>query len=206
PAPSGRALGTEVEILCDGRPQGRIVFGDAVRPEAAAAVAALRRLGVRAVLLTGDAPLPARIAAAAADLAEVEASCRPDRKLERVRTDHSGAIAMAGDGINDGPALAAADLGIATGNASDLARCSGNVLLPDGDLRKIPWLISLGRATRSAVRQNFAFAFAYNGIAVAAAAAGLLTPVLAAAAMALSGATLAANSLRLSRFPAPERE
>ena len=205
---------THVYVAWEGQVRGRAVFADVVRPEAAEAVAALRRMGIESVLLSGDRAESAAAVARQVGISRVEAPCLPQEKLDRIRAAAArkpgiagggGAVAMVGDGINDAPSLAAADVGIALGAGTDLARRSGGVVLLADRLVEVPWLLSLGRQTRRVVRQNLAWAFGYNAVALAAAAAGVLHPLLAAVAMVVSSLTVLSNSLRLRSFPPATR-
>jgi cation transport ATPase len=201
---------TVVYVAWAGRVRGRVFLADAVRPGAAEAVRRLRGQGVAVALLSGDRAEAARAVAAEIGIERVEAPRRPQEKIAALRAESwspfgltmpPSAVAMVGDGINDAPALAAADVGIALGAGTDLARQSGHVVLLSDRLMQIPWLIALSRRTRTIIRQNLAWAFGYNAIALAAAAAGVLHPLLAAVAMVVSSLTVLANSLRLQRFP-----
>jgi len=202
---------TVINIAWDGRPRGRVWLVDSVRLDAAEAVRHLREIGIESVLLSGDRPEAARAVAAQVGIEAVEAPRRPDEKVDAVRapTVRSGLhppsrslVAMVGDGINDAPALAAADVGIALGAGTDLARQAGHVVLLSDRLEQVPWLVALSRQTRRIIRQNLFWAFGYNAVALAAAAMGWLHPLLAAAAMVASSLTVLGNSLRLRRFPA----
>jgi Cu2+-exporting ATPase len=180
---------------------------DTPLPEARSTVEALRRRGVRVTLLTGDLPAAAvRIAAAVGiESGDIEAGLTPEAKraaLARIRHDH-GMVAMVGDGLNDAPVLAGADVGIAVGSATDLAREAAAVVLPPGGLRTLPWVIDVARAVRATILTNLAWAFAYNLIAIGLAMVGVLKPVLAAAVMAGSSIIVVLNSLRLERLPEP---
>ncbi|MCY2924988.1 MAG: HAD-IC family P-type ATPase, partial [Planctomycetota bacterium] len=197
---------TQVFVGWDGVLRGRVLLADAVRPDAARAVAELQRMGVECVLLTGDEEPCARSVADAVGISRVLACCRPDEKMHHIASAAAlpasgGTIGFVGDGVNDAPALASASVGIALGAGSDLARQAGGVLLLSNDLLHIPWLISLGRRTRRIIRGNLAWAFFYNALALAAAAAGLLHPLLAALAMVVSSLTVLANSLRIVGEP-----
>ncbi len=203
---------TPVFVSIDGRPAGVIAIADPLKPGSAAAVAELRRLGLEVVMLTGDNETTARTVAAEAGIDRVVADVRPDRKAAAVRELQAGgkAVAMVGDGVNDAPALASADVGIAIGTGTDVAIESAAVTLMSGDLRGIVTAIALSRATMRNIRQNLFWAFAYN-VALIPLAAGaaypatgwLLDPIFAAAAMALSSVTVVSNALRLRRFRAP---
>jgi P-type E1-E2 ATPase len=169
-----------------------------MRPEAAAAVGALQGLGLRVTVLTGDD------AAAGARWQRllgvpVLAEQRPEDKLAQLRAA-PGPVAMVGDGINDGPALAAA-VGLTLSHGTDVARAAADIILLRDDLRAVPWLVELARASMRRVRQNLAWAFAYNLLGLALAVMGLLQPVLAAAAMIISSSIVTANALRLRRIP-----
>jgi len=180
---------------------GTIAMADTVRPDAAAAVAALRRLGLRIVLLTGDNRATAEAIARQVRIDDVRAGVRPDGKVAAVRELQAGGllVAMAGDGVNDAPALAQADLGIAMGGGSDIAKETGGIVLASGNLHGIATAIRLSRATMRKIRQNLFFAFIYNVVAIPLAALGMLNPYMAAAAMALSDVTVIGNALLLRR-------
>ncbi|HEY3147197.1 MAG TPA: heavy metal translocating P-type ATPase [Dongiaceae bacterium] len=180
---------------------------DTPLPEARATVEALRHRGVRVTLLTGDLPAAAQRIAAAVGIesGDIEAGRAPGAKraaLDRRRHDH-GMVAMVGDGLNDAPVLAGADVGIAVGSATDLARETASVVLPLGGLWTLPWVIDVARAVRTTILTNLMWAFGYNLVAVGLATVGLLQPVLAAAVMAGSSIVVVLNSLRLERLPDP---
>ncbi len=200
PLPPPEADVTAVVVAWDGRPRGRVLLRDAPRPDAAQAVAELERAGVRTVLLSGDRAEVARAVAAQVGIDSVEAPCTPEQKLDRMRRAAGGRVAgMVGDGINDAPALSAAEVGIALGAGTDLARQAGNVVLLSDRLTQVPRLVALSRRTRRIIVQNLAWAFSYNAVALGAAAAGLLHPLLAALAMVVSSVTVLGNSLRVQR-------
>jgi P-type Cu+ transporter len=186
----------------DGRARGAVAVADTVKPSAAAAVAALRGLGLRTVLLTGDSPAVAETVAAEIGADEVIAGALPADKVAVIR-DLQGRgcrVAMAGDGVNDGPALAAADLGLALGTGTDVAISAADLILLRDDLGVIPEAIRLSRATLATIRRNLAWAFGYNIAAIPLAAAGFLNPLIAGAAMAASSVFVVASSIRLRRF------
>jgi len=193
---------TAVVVAWEGRPRGRVLLRDTPRPDAAETVSELERAGVRTVLLSGDRAEAARSVAKSVGIGAVEAPRTPAEKVERIRraVAEGFVVGMAGDGINDAPALAAAQVGIALGAGTDLARQAGNVVLLSDRLAQIPWLVALSRHARRIIKQNLAWAFGYNAVALAAAAAGLLHPLLAALAMVVSSVTVLANSLRLQAF------
>jgi Cu+-exporting ATPase len=190
-----------------------VAIADALKPGARTAVAALRQGGRDVVLLTGDDQRTAEAIARQAGIERVLADVRPDGKAAAIRDLQAGGrgVAMVGDGVNDAPALAAADVGIAMGTGTDAAIESAGVTLLSGDLRGLVAAIGLSRATMRNIRQNLFWAFAYNVILIPVAmgalfplAGVLLDPVLAAAAMALSSVTVVSNALRLRGYqPAP---
>jgi P-type Cu+ transporter len=188
----------------DGQARGAVAVADAVKPSARAAVAGLRRLGLRAVLLTGDSETVGQAVAAQAGIDEVIAGALPGDKAAVVAglQAQGRRVAMAGDGVNDGPALAAADLGLALGSGTDVAISAADLILLRDDLTVIPEAISLARATLRVIRRNLAWAFGYNIAAIPVAAAGFLNPLVAGAAMAVSSVFVVASSVRLRTFAA----
>ncbi len=206
PAPAvGAASGsatTVVAVTVDGTPAGTIEVADTVKPTSAAAVAALGRLGLRPILLTGDAEPAARAVAAQVGIDEVIAGVRPEGKVDAVaRLQAAGRrVAMVGDGVNDAPALAQADLGIALGTGTDAAIEASDLTLMRGDLMVAVDAVRLSRRTLRTIRQNLFWAFAYNVAALPLAASGLLNPMIAGGAMALSSVFVVANSVRLRAF------
>jgi Cu2+-exporting ATPase len=182
-----------------------LAFDDTPRSDSRATIEGLRRLGLEVALLTGDlAPAASRIGSLVG-IDDVQAALSPEAKqaaLDQYRQRY-GMVAMVGDGLNDGPVLADADVGIAVGSATDLARETAALVLPKDGLWMLPWVIEVSRAVRRTIVTNLAWAFGYNLIAIALAALGLLQPIFAAAVMASSSLLLVANSLRLSRLPDP---
>ena len=180
---------------------GSIEVSDPIRASSQEAVAALKRMGIETVLLTGDREETAQQVARDAGIARVVAGVLPAGKVEEIRRLQSSGrtVAMVGDGINDGPALAQADVGFAMGSGTDVAREAGDVTLLRPDLRGVAQAISLSRAAWRVMRQNLFWALAYNVIAIPAAALGLLSPIIASAAMAASSVSVVGNSLRLKR-------
>jgi P-type Cu+ transporter len=193
---------TAVFIGWDGAARGAVAVADTVKPSSAAAVAQLRGLGLRPILLTGDTEATARAVAAAVGIDEVIAGTLPAGKAAVIAGLQAKGyrVAMVGDGINDAPALAAADLGLALGSGTDVAICAADLILLRDDLRVVADAIRLSRATFRTIRQNLAWAFGYNVAAIPLAALGFLNPVLASVAMTLSSAFVVSNSLRLQRF------
>jgi P-type Cu+ transporter len=193
---------TVVLVGWGGRARGAFAVADTVKPSAAAAVGDLRRLGLRTVLLTGDSEAVARAVAAETGADEVIAGALPGDKVAVIRRLQAGGrrVAMAGDGVNDGPALAAADLGLALGSGTDVAITAADLIVLREDLGAIPDAIRLARATLATIRRNLTWAFGYNVAAIPLAAAGFLNPLIAGAAMAASSAFVVASSVRLRRF------
>jgi P-type E1-E2 ATPase len=186
----------------DGKVRGAVAVADTIKGSAAPAVARLRGLGLRTVLLTGDSQATAQAVAAQAGTDEVIAGALPGHKVAviRERQAQGHRVAMVGDGVNDGPALAAADLGIALGTGTDVAISAADLIVLRDGLGAVPDAISLARATLAVIRGNLAWAFGYNIAAIPLAAAGFLNPLIAGAAMALSSAFVVANSVRLRHF------
>jgi Cu+-exporting ATPase len=193
---------TVVTVGWDGAACGLLVVADRIKPTSDEAVAELKSLGLTPVLLTGDNERTARSVADAVGIERIRADVLPDDKVDEIRRlQASGeAVAMVGDGINDAPALAAADLGLALGTGTDVAIEASDLTLVSGDLRAAADAIRLARRTLRTIHGNLFWAFAYNVAALPLAVAGLLNPIVAAAAMAFSSVFVVTNSLRLRRF------
>jgi Cu+-exporting ATPase len=193
---------TAMLVAVDGKLQGAVAVADTLKPHAAQAVAGLRREGVEVVMLTGDNERTAQAIAGQLSINRVIAGVVPADKateIQRLR-DEGETVAMVGDGINDAPALATADIGVAVGSGSDVAKETGGIILVRDDLRDVVSAIRLSRATMHKIRQNLFWAFAYNTAAIPVAALGFLNPMIAAAAMALSSLSVITNSAMLKRF------
>ena len=203
PAPKGATM---VYLAVDGRVAGRLAIRDAVKPGAGAALEALRASGLRIVMATGDARPAAETVAQAVGIGEVHSGVSPEQKaalIQRLRGEGLK-VAMAGDGVNDAPALASADVGVAMGAGADVAIESAGVTLLKSDLEGLARARNLARKTMDNIRQNLFFAFLYNGLGVPIAAGALypffgllLSPMIAAVAMSLSSVSVIANALRL---------
>lgn len=193
---------TVVYVAVDGELRGLIAVADTVKTSAAPAIAALQAAGMRTLLLTGDNQGAADHVAGQVGIDEVVAHVLPDQKVDVIRRlqEEGRSVAMVGDGINDGPALATADLGLAIGRGTDVAIGAADVILVRDDVRSVPAALSLARATQRTIRTNLVWAFGYNVAAIPVAAVGLLNPLIAGAAMALSSLFVVSNSLRLQRF------
>jgi Cu+-exporting ATPase len=193
---------TPVYVGWDGRARAVLIVSDTIKPTSAEAIAGLRRLGLRPVLLTGDNETAANAVAAQVGIDEVIAEVLPADKVEVIRRLQAEArvVAMVGDGVNDAAALAQADLGLAMGTGTDVAIEASDLTLVRGDLRAAVDAIRLSRRTLATIKGNLFWAFAYNVAALPVAAAGLLNPMLAGLAMAVSSVFVVSNSLRLRRF------
>ncbi len=203
-----RAGQTILYVAVDGRLVALLGVADPVKATTPEAIAALLRMGLRVVMLTGDQEFTARAVAAQAGVSEVRAGVLPEGKVEEIRRiqREGGVVAMVGDGVNDAPALAQADVGMAMGTGTDVAVEAGDVTLMRGDLRAVVAAIRLARATMRTMRQNLFWAFVYNVVGIPVAAGALypafgilLSPILASGAMAFSSFSVVTNSLRLRR-------
>jgi Cu+-exporting ATPase len=187
-----------------GRARAVLVVADTLRPGAAEAVARIKRMGLRAALLTGDSERAARAVAARLGIApdDVLARVRPEEKADVIRSlqDDGLAVAMVGDGVNDAAALAQADLGMATGTGTDAAIGAADLTLVNSDPQAIADALALARVTLAVIRANLAWAFSYNIIAIPMAALGFLNPLIAGLAMSVSSLVVSANSLQIRRF------
>jgi heavy metal translocating P-type ATPase len=196
---AGHQGASEVFVARDGKLLGAITIADTVRPEAAAAIASIRRMGIKTILLTGDAQVVANAVARHLKLDEVAADLLPEDKLNRIKAlSMSGrTVAMVGDGVNDAPALAAADVGIAMGSGTDVARESADVVLLGNDLLKFSETLAIARRTRTIIWQNFAGTIVVDVCGVGLAAFGFLNPLLAAFIHVASELAFILNSARL---------
>jgi Cu+-exporting ATPase len=193
---------TAIAAGWDGEATAIFVVADAVKESSAEAVASLKALGLRPVLLTGDNATTARAVADAVGIDEVIAEVLPGDKADVIRRLQSEGhvVAMVGDGVNDAPALAQADLGLSIGTGTDVAIEASDLTLVSGDLRAAADAIRLSRATLRTIKQNLGWAFGYNLAAIPLAAIGLLNPVVASLAMVFSSISVVSNALRLRRF------
>jgi Cu+-exporting ATPase len=205
---------TVIFVAVDGKAAGVVAVADKLKDGAPEAIGVLRGMGLDVVMLTGDNPGTAKSVASQAGIRRVRAEVLPDQKAEEVRKIQAEGkvVAMVGDGINDAPALAQADVGMAIGTGTDIAIESGDIVLMSGDLKGVASAIALSRATLRNIRQNLFWAFAYNVLLIPVAAGVLfphfrvmLSPILAAAAMGLSSVTVVSNALRLRKFHPQEQ-
>ena len=190
---------TVVWVGWDSRAAGFVALRDAPNPTARETLAQLAAARIRPVMLSGDDPRTVQAIAAELGLTEYEGHCPPATKATRVHAwqGQGERVAMVGDGVNDAPALAQADLSITVAGGTDVAGETSDVVLTHGDLTLVPWLVRLSRRTRSIILQNLGWAFAYNLVSVPLAAFGIITPAVAAVTMAVSSLLVVGNSLRL---------
>ena len=200
----GSADHTAVWLAVDGGIWGAVFLADQPKPQSASTVALLHRRGYRVVLLTGDSEGPASAVGSALGIDTVISGVTPEGKVEAIeRLQAEGRrVAMVGDGMNDAPALASADVGIALGSGTDQAMSAGDITITRGDIEQIPVALMLARKTLGTIRGNLFWAFAYNVISIPLAIAGVLNPLIAGAAMAFSSVFVVTNSLRLRAFRA----
>ena len=192
---------TAMLLGCDGELAAVIAVADTIKPEAREAVRSLRAEGVEVVMLTGDNARTAAAIGRALEIDRVIADVLPSDKARVIKELQQAGkvVAMVGDGVNDAPALATADIGIAIGSGSDVAKETGGIILVRSDVRDVVTGIRLSRATMRTIKRNLFWAFIYNAIGVPIAAFGLLNPIIAAAAMALSSLSVIVNSALLKR-------
>ena len=190
-----------VRVSIGGKPAGVLALADTLRPGAKEALDALRARGVEVVLATGDQPLAAAAVATALAITRVHAQCRPEEKAALIETlrKEGHVVAMVGDGVNDAPALAVADVSIAIGGGADVANETAAMTLVGGDVSRVVVALEIGQATMRNIRQNLAWAFGFNVVAIPIAAMGWLNPMIASGAMALSSVFVVTNALRLRR-------
>jgi Cu+-exporting ATPase len=202
----GRTLSWLIELQPQRKVLGLFAFGDTLKPGAAQAIQQLTRRNISSHLLTGDNRGSAKVVADALGIVDVHAEVLPaDKATTVVELKKNGVVAMVGDGINDAPALAAADIGIAMGGGTDVAMHASGITLMRGDPRLIPAALDISRKTYAKIRQNLFWAFVYNLIGIPLAAFGLLNPVLAGAAMALSSVSVVSNALLLKTWKPAEQ-
>ncbi len=209
-SPREKEAKTVIYVGVDGHIAGMLAIADPIKPTSVEAIRRLKSLGLKVVMLTGDQPHTAHAIAAAAGIDRVVAGVSPEGKRDEIRRlQREGEVVamLAGDGINDAPALAQSDVGIAIGTGSDIAIEAGDITLMRGDLRAAAQAIELARATMRTMRQNLFWAFVYNTVGIPVAAGALypafgilLSPIIASAAMAMSSVSVVTNSLRLRRF------
>jgi len=199
---------TAMLVAVNGTISGIIAVADTLKENAAEAVKELRAIGVETIMLTGDNERTAHAIAAQVGIEKVIANVLPGEKADVIKKlqAEKKVVAMVGDGINDAPALAQSDIGIALGSGSDVAKETGGIVLIRDDLRDVVKGIRLSKATMRKIKQNLFWALAYNTLAIPVAAVGLLNPIIAAAAMALSSLTVVGNAALLKRYKFEETQ
>jgi Cu+-exporting ATPase len=192
---------TVIDASIDGVPTVRFALRDRIKPEAAGVIEKLRQMGIHPMVMSGDAPEAVATIARHVGIDDYQAGVLPADKMDRVVALQAAGkhVAMVGDGVNDAAALAAADLGIAMGTGTDAAMEAGDLTIVSGDLSVVPEALELSRRTLRTIKGNLFWAFAYNVAAIPLAVAGLMNPVIAGLAMALSSVFVVTNSLRLRR-------
>jgi len=193
---------TAIMVAIDDNIEGIIAVADSLKPSSQMAITALKNLGIESIMITGDNEKTARAIAQKVGIEKIIANVLPADKAKEIKKLQSQGkfVAMVGDGINDAPALAQADIGIAIGSGSDIAKETGGIILIRDDIMDVPRAIRLSKETMKKIKQNIFWAFAYNSGAIPIAALGLLNPIFAAAAMALSSISVIANSALLRRY------
>ncbi len=201
-APFASRGNTVVWIALDGTPAGFIALMDVPNSTASSALEQLQKQGIQTVMLSGDTPLAAASIAKELGMDAYEGSCTPEEKAAKIKEwqDHGEAVGMAGDGVNDAPALAQANLSITVAGGSDISGRASDLVLTRADLTLIPWFLDLSKHTRNSILQNLGWAFAYNLVAVPLAMIGRISPVIAAITMAVSSLIVVLNSLRLRAY------
>ena len=205
---TGAAEGPELWLARPGRPSVRFSFTETLRPGAADAIAALKRDGVQVMLLSGDRTKPVERIAEAVGVEAYLSQCTPAQKIQMIEKlrDQGKSVLMVGDGLNDAPALAAADASFSPAEAADISQTAADAVFQGGDLRSVPMLLNTARSARRLLIENFALALGYNLVAIPFAMAGFVTPLIAAIAMSGSSIVVTLNALRVKGPDRPRTE